>query len=177
MLEYGFSHETSSAEIKAASKTWYEALSANEQAFFHQILPWMMVGTGVNKICSQTVQLFTARLEVSSPGWIAELAKALGLPEEGQTEAFTKLLSDKFVGFFSNVAVETNAEWVKRQTRNLPKSAPDAADDKLRFAVRAARLPEWKRGDCNEAQRCFEKERAARIAATPARVEVEVLVG
>lgn len=177
MLEYGFSHETSTPEIKAASRAWYEALSANEQAFFHQVLPWMMVGTGVNKICSQTVQLLAVRLEVSSPKWIDELAAALGLPTEGRTEAFAKLLLEKFVGYSSNVAAETNAEWVRRQTRNLPKADPKAEDDKVRFAVRASHLPEWKAADNKAVLRCFADERAARIAVTPIQAEVEVCVG
>jgi len=177
MLEYGFANEHSSAEVKAASKVWFEALSAHEQAFFHQILPFMLMSAGVGKICSQTAQLIATRVNVASPGWIDELAGVLGLPDEDRVEAFAKLLFEKFTGYRANISNEGNRDWMSRHTRNLAKADPSADDDKVRFNVRARQIPDCRAADLKDAQRCFDKERDARIAATPIQAEVEVCVG
>ena len=123
--------------IAAAAKASYAKLSAGEQTFFHEVLPPLLMATGIGILNELTFEVFARRWAVISYCHCIELAQyqlkcenrdnakadgvnaklddfAVGkLTEFAIQEAVVRFLT-KFDGVVSNVALETDTQFRAR---------------------------------------------------------------
>jgi hypothetical protein len=174
MIEYGFATESSSEDVRAKTKVWYDVLNATEQEVFHQHIPFVLMSTGIGAICSVSSVHIARRLAVNNKAWLLEHCGWLHLDNTDAVNAFAMWLSTKLTGYRTNCGYATNAAWLRRHLRTLPKADEAAEDDVVRFRARAGYLPPASSREIKEMHRVFDAERKDRLDATVVEVCVEV---
>ena len=103
----------------------------DDARLYHHVLPWALMGVGVDHIGALTIPHIVARLEKFYADMyltLCRVAKATAA-EELENDEIDRLYGTKvvewylqrFIGFHVNANTETSSEFITRMTQSIPK--------------------------------------------------------
>lgn len=121
-LDFGFGLYNNDAAVQKIWDRKYEALSKEDQKFYHEVLPWALVTTDVGIINELTIPHIVARARlVDEHYWVGTMPKNF----EGSVDDYLK----RFIGFRANVRITTSGEFIKKITDNAKRRCPKLSKD------------------------------------------------
>ena len=130
-LEYGFGLYD---KDKKAYNSLYESLSENDKSFYHNVLPFILMGTDISTVDNITIPSIMTRLSVSFP----DILMGIKVTDDNGTEE--KRLSDeellkylkKFIGFKANVNTLSTSEYIKKNSRLMRQKLAKLTDKDIK---------------------------------------------